>query len=84
MKTKTEDQIDKLVTFLDSEREKHEGVGLADFHIECITVAYNQGRVDKEKELADREKQLDWNMVMLEGAEELMNNWKMDHADWEK
>ena len=46
-----EDQIAKLVKFLDGEREKAEGIGLADFHIECITVAYNQGRIDKEKEL---------------------------------
>ena len=50
------EQIDKLVNFLDSEREKYEGVGLADFHIDCITVAYNQGRIDKEKELKDTEK----------------------------
>ena len=50
------DQIDKIVNFLDSEREKHEGVGLADFHIECITVAYNQGRIDKEKELKNKDK----------------------------
>ena len=45
-----QNQVDKIVNFLDSEREKHEGVGLADFHIECITVAYNQGRIDKEEE----------------------------------
>ena len=51
------DQIDKIVNFLDSEREKHEGVGLADFHIECITVAYNQGRIDKEKELRPTDKE---------------------------
>ena len=44
------EQIDKLVNFLDNEREKHEGVGLADFHIDCITIAYNQGRIDKEEE----------------------------------
>ena len=50
------DKIDKIVNFLDSEREKHEGVGLADFHIECITVAYNQGMVDKAKELKNKEK----------------------------
>ena len=51
-----QNQVDKIVNFLDSEREKHEGVGLADFHIECITVAYNQGRIDqvsKEKEFID-------------------------------
>ena len=51
------EQIDKLVKFLDSEREKHEGIGLADFHIECITVAYNQGRIDKEKELRPTDKE---------------------------
>ena len=48
--SKVQDQIDKIVNFLDGEREKHEGIGLADFHIECITVAYNQGRIDKEEE----------------------------------
>jgi len=53
---KIEDQIDKLVSFLDSEREKHEGIGLADFHIDCITIAYNQGRVDKAKELKNKDK----------------------------
>ena len=51
------EQIDKLVNFFDNEREKHEGVGLADFHIDCITVAYNQGRVDKEKELRPTDKE---------------------------
>ena len=50
------EQIDKLVTFHDSEREKHEGVDLADFHIDCITIAYNQGRIDKEKELKNKDK----------------------------
>jgi len=51
------EQIDKLVNFLDNEREKHEGVGLADFHIDCITIAYNQGRIDKEKELRPTDKE---------------------------
>ena len=51
------EQIDKLVNFLDGEREKHEGVGLADFHIDCITIAYNQGRIDKEKELRPTDKE---------------------------
>ena len=48
--SKVQEQIDKIVNFLDGEREKREGIGLADFHIECITVAYNQGRIDKEEE----------------------------------
>ena len=52
-----EEQIVKLVDFLDGEREKDEGIGLADFHIDCITVAYNQCLVDKEKELRPTDKE---------------------------
>ena len=74
--SKVQDQIDKIVNFLNGEREKHEGIGLADFHIECITVAYNQGRIDKEKELADRERQLDMDIAMIKGGVEIMKNWK--------
>ena len=43
----TNNKVDKLINWFDEKREFEEGIGLADLHIECITVAYNLGKTDK-------------------------------------
>ena len=50
----TNSKIDKLIDFFDKKRESEEGIGLADLHMEGITVAYNFGKTDKQEKRKER------------------------------